>query len=173
VLLFAGGELDGHHHVGLHLRNETASLTRHLPAPPLLRSHVSTISDDEGGVFASLDGHLIGRAPADHHLDATVLEGFLGVLEALQHEGVVAEVGLGVVVGEAEDHEQALVEVVRPLHGVLDGVVVLGALGGLHPVKDVIAVSRFLFVQILYALFLYLPGRHGSSTSGILAWLEG
>jgi hypothetical protein len=41
----------------------------------------------------------------------------------------VAEVGLGVVVGEAEDYQQALAEIVRPLHGVFEGVVLIGALG--------------------------------------------
>ena len=48
--------------------------------------------------------------------------------KALQHEGVVPEVCLGVVVRQAEDDEEALSELVGPLCGVLEGVVVLGAL---------------------------------------------
>ena len=73
-------------------------------------------------------------------------------------------------VGEAEHHEQALFQIVRPLHGVLERVVLLGALGGLHPVEDVVAVPDFLIVQVLYALFLDLLRRHLVFTSKVLAW---
>src|SRR3712207_7619914 len=38
----------------------------------------------------------------------------------------------------------------------------LGALGLLHPVEDVVAVPRTLFVQVLHALYLYLPSRHSA-----------
>jgi hypothetical protein len=71
----------------------------------------------------------------------------------------VTEVGLGIVVGEAEDHEQALAHLVGPLHGIFEGVVLLGALGGLHPVQHVVAIPHNFPVQILYALFSYSPRR--------------
>jgi hypothetical protein len=48
-------------------------------------------------------------------------------------------------------------------------VVLLGALGGLHPVKNIVAVPRLLFVQVLYALVLDLSRRHAVSPSGTLA----
>jgi hypothetical protein len=51
------------------------------------------------GVFARLEGEVVRSTPADDHLEAALFEGFLHVLQALQHESVVAEVGLGVVVG--------------------------------------------------------------------------
>jgi hypothetical protein len=63
-------------------------------------------------------------------------------------------------VGEAEDHEQTLAYFVRPLHGVFEGVVLLGALGGLHPVQHVVAIPHSSLVHILYALFSYSPRRH-------------
>jgi hypothetical protein len=75
-------------------------------------------------------------------------------------------------VGEAEDHEQSLLQVVRPLHGVLEHVVLLGALGGLHPVQDVIPFPQGRVVQVLYALFLYLLCRHPVFTSRTLAWKQ-
>jgi hypothetical protein len=78
----------------------------------------------------------------------------------------VAEVGLG----KAEHHEQALVQIVRPLHGVLECVVMLGALGGLHPVEDVASFPYVRSVQVLYTLYLYLPRRHLVLTSGVLVW---
>ncbi len=84
----------------------------------------------------------------------------------------MAEVGLRVVVGEAEHHEQTLVQIVRPLHGVLERVVLLGALGGLHPVQDVVPFPYLLLVQVLYALYLYLPRRHLAPASIVLAWKQ-
>ena len=99
-------------------------------------------------------------------------EGFLHVLQALQHEGVVAEVGLGVVVGQAEHHEQPLVQIVRPLHGVLEGVVVLGALGGLHPVEDVVPFPYVRLVQVLYALSCIFRVAIRHLTSIVLAWKQ-
>ena len=82
----------------------------------------------------------------------------------------MAEVGLWVVVGEAEHHEQTLVQIVRPLHGVLERVVLLGALGGLHPVQDVVPFPYVRLVQVLYTLYLYLPRRHPAPASIVLAW---
>src|ERR671920_396927 len=90
--------------------------------------------------------------------------------------GAWRSTGAGVVVsyrahvGEAEHHEQALVQIVRLLHGVLERVVLLGTLGGLHPVKDVVSFLHFRFVQALYALSVYLPRRHPVPTSRVLTW---
>jgi hypothetical protein len=72
--------------------------------------------------------------------------------------------------GEAEHHEQTLVQIVRPLHGVLECVVLLGTLGGLHPVEDVISFPHIRSVQVLYALYLYLPRRYLAPASIALAW---
>jgi hypothetical protein len=71
--------------------------------------------------------------------------------------------------GEADHYEQALVQIVRLLHGVLERVVLLGPLGGLPPVKDVVPFPYLRFVQALYALSLYLPRRHPVPTSRVLA----
>ena len=72
VLLLAGGELDGHDHVGLDLRDETIRLSGDLLTPLLLRTHVTAVRDDERGVLARLEGHLLGGALADDHLDAAL-----------------------------------------------------------------------------------------------------
>src|SRR5919112_1555243 len=102
------------------MRHGTLGFSGDTLAPPLLRAHVTAVRDDERGVFARLESDVVRSTPADDYLDAALFEGFLHVLQALQHESVVAEVGLWVVVGEAEYHEQALVQFVRPLHGVLE-----------------------------------------------------
>jgi len=75
----------------------------------------------------------------------------------------VAEVRLGIVVGEAEDDEEALPEFVRFLDGVFEGVVMFGADGGLHPVKDMFAAANFIVVESLYAFRLNLARRQALS----------
>jgi hypothetical protein len=130
----------------------------------------STCVTRQPASLATFSRHLFGGAFADDHLDAATFEGFLHILQAFQHESVVAEVGLGVVVGKAEHHEQALVQIVRPLHGVLEGVVLVGTLGGLHPVEDIFSCPYIRSVQVLYTLNLYLPRRHLVLTCIILAW---
>jgi hypothetical protein len=102
----------------------------------------------------------------------------LGLKVVAHHDGSLEITWWGVVVdyrayiGEAEDHEQALAQVVRPLHSVLEGVVLLGVLGGLHPVQEVVAVPHIRFVEVLYALLLYLPRRHLVFPSRVLAWRQ-
>jgi hypothetical protein len=58
-------------------------------------------------------------------------------------------------VGEAEHHEQALVQIVRLLHGVLERVVLLGTLGGLHPVKDVVSFTSASFRICTRSLYIF------------------
>ena len=78
----------------------------------------------------------------------------------------MAEVGLRVVVGQAEHDEQALPEVVGPLHRVLQRVVVLRPLGGLYPVQDIIAIPDILGIEMLDPLFLHaLGGPHRTPPS--------
>ena len=162
VLLLARRELDGHHHVRLDLHERTICLFRHPLAPPLLRAHVPAVGDDEGGVLPHLQRDPVRRALADYELDPTPAERLFDVREPLQHEGVVTQVRFGVVVGEAEDDEQALAEVVSPPDRVLQGVVVVGALGGLHPVEDVVAAPDLRLVEVLDPLVLDLRSRHAS-----------
>src|SRR5215213_5830640 len=56
--------------------------------------------------------------------------------------------------GEPEDHEERLFEFVGPLHRVLQGMVVTGALGLLHPVQNVVTVPDILVVELTDTLFL-------------------
>ncbi len=65
---------------------------------------------------------------------------FADLLEPFQHEGVVAQVGLGELLGEAEDDNDGKVALVCLADGVFEGMVALDPLGGLHPIEDVAAV---------------------------------
>ena len=69
------------------------------------------------------------------------------------------QVGLGVIVQQAETDQQRLFQTVGLLNGVFQGRVVLGALRLLHEVKDVVAVFHFFIVEGLYTLGLNLT-RH-------------
>ena len=84
----------------------------------------------------------------------------LHVLQTFEQEGVVSEVCLRIAVREPEYDEETLAQLVRPLHGVLQSVIVLRPLRLLHPVQDVVALYNLLFVQPPYACFLYFLNRH-------------
>jgi hypothetical protein len=81
-------------------------------------------------------------------------QGLPGILQALEHERVLPEVRLGVVSRQPEDHEERLFEFVGPLHRILQGIVVTGALGLLHPVQNVVTVLDILVVELTDTLFL-------------------
>src|SRR4028118_1749437 len=142
------------------MREALSPPSRPTLAPPRLRAQGAAVRDDEGGPFPRLQRHLVGRAPAYHELYPAPAERLLDVREPFEHEGVVPEVRLRVVVGEAEDDEQAPAEVVGPLHRVLQGVVVVRPLGRLHPVQDVLAVPLLRVVEGLDTLILNQTTRH-------------
>jgi hypothetical protein len=66
----------------------------------------------------------------------------------------VPQIGLGVVVHEAERDQQRPLQPVSLSYGVLEGVVAFGALRLLHPVEDVRAVSHTFGVEVAQAFGL-------------------
>ena len=69
-----------------------------------------------------------------NEFDASSGKGFLDLLKALEHETVVPEVGIGVIVGDGKEDNDGYFQAVCGTDGVFESVVVFGALGGLHPV---------------------------------------
>jgi len=61
-------------------------------------TQVPPIGDQERSIFRVGEGHLIRFAVAHHHLHPPLGEGGLRLLQALQHEGVVPQIGLRIVV---------------------------------------------------------------------------
>ena len=119
----------------------------HALAPLLLGPQVFVpVAHDHRGPLPERERDLVRRAPPDDELYPAFPQSLLDVLEPLQQKRVVPLVRLRVIVGEAEEDQEGLAELVRPLHGVLQGVVVLGALGLLHPVQDVLAVPHVRLV---------------------------
>ena len=73
----------------------------------------------------------------------------------------MAQVRLGIVVGQAENDQQRPVELVGLLNGVLQGIVIQSPLGLLHPVEDVGAVVGYLqVIQDLNSLLFDDLRRH-------------
>ena len=82
-----------------------------------------------------------------YEFDASSGQGFLDLLKALEHEAVVPEVGIGVIICDSKENNNGNFEPVCGANGMLECVVVFGALGSLHPVEDKGAVYDEFFIQ--------------------------
>ena len=155
VLLLVRGELDRHHHVALDLDDGAVQRRSDALAPAPLRPQVAAVADHQGGVLPQPDGHLVRGAALQHERDPPALQRGRDVGQAVDHEVVVPEVGLRVVVHQPEGHQQGQPQLVGPVHGVLERVVELGPLRLLHPVEDVAAlIPDGGLVQVLHPLRL-------------------
>ena len=137
-----GGDLDGHDDVGLDLDDLAVEGVGDVPSPGLLVPQVAAIADDQRGPVRQLQGDGVRAAATDDEGEAAAVQRLPGLSQALEHEVVVTQVGLGVAVHQAEADQERLVPLVRPLDGVFQGVVELGPLALLHPVEDVLALRR-------------------------------
>src|SRR3954469_6578326 len=89
--------------------------------PRLLRLEIAPVADDERSLAGELKRDRVGRTAADHKTDPSFVEVSLDLGKALQHEGVVACVGLGVSVHQPETDQNRQVSCVRFLNGQLQG----------------------------------------------------
>jgi len=98
------------------------------------------VADEEGGVdfFEEFLEGVIGVA-AEDEADAAISGVFFDVTEALLHEVVVAEVGVGVVGNDGEENDDGKAEEVCGVDGDVEGGVLMDAHGALHPVDDAVA----------------------------------
>ena len=103
-------------------------------------AQVSPVADDERGFFGQL-GDNIGRRPeSPHQLDAAIGERGRGLGEAVEHEGEMPLVRIGIGSIQPERANNGLVEIVRSFDRVLERGVVGFALALLHPVENVAAI---------------------------------
>ena len=134
-------ELDRDHHVALDLDHGAGRVPGDVVAPLPLVPQVAAVADHQRGIAGQTQGDLIGRSPLDHEGHAAAGQLGLDVTQTLEHEVVVPEVGLGIVVHQPERDQHGQVQLVGPVHRVLQRVVELGALGLLHPVEDVVTLE--------------------------------
>ena len=80
-------------------------------------------------------------------------------MKPFQHELVVTQGGVRVIFGQSEQCDQGQAESVGLQNGIIQGGVVFGPLGGLHPVKYVLSGLRFFPIQLLDSRLLNHPGR--------------
>ena len=90
----------------------------------------------------------------DNHLYTERFQHGLNFPEPFKHETVMALVGFGPVLGETEEHDDGFSKLVGRSDGVFEGMIVLDALCGLHPVKHVPSVADLLVVQNFYSFLL-------------------
>ena len=70
-------------------------------------AEIAAIADDEGRVLGERERHLSGGPLAEDEADAALGQGPRDLRAGLEHEGVVAAVGLGIVVHQAKaDHDR-------------------------------------------------------------------
>jgi hypothetical protein len=105
ALVLVGDNLDRHHHVALHLHDATGRPLGDGLAPALLMAQIAATAHHEGGFLGQRQSKPIGRAAPDHELDPALGERALDLLQAPEHEGVMAKVGLGIVVHQAEAYD--------------------------------------------------------------------
>ncbi len=107
---------------------------------------MARIDHNQNSVVRKLGHRDVRGLMAYNKLYSSCLEGILGLAETLEHKVIMAEVCVGVVVSQAEGYEKRFFEGVGFFDGVLEGVVVFGALSGLHPVKHVPSAAYRLFI---------------------------
>ena len=102
---------------------------------------------ERGPLRASAARDTVGSAAPDHEADAALGERSPDVLETLQHEAVVAQIGVRVVVHQAERDQHRQPIAVGHLDGVFQGRVERGALRLLHPVEHVAPAALVAVVE--------------------------
>ena len=126
---------------------------------------VARIADRKRGAGGETQRHLIGPPAPDHEADAARAQGPLDLLQALEHEGIVAPVGVGIAghQAEADDHRQP--QPVGLADRMLERRVARRPLRLLHPVEHVGAGDRRAIVQRPEAPF----EGHAASLAQVLA----
>lgn len=74
-------------------------------------------------------------AAPDECADAALFQGLENFFEALEHEGVVAFGGFGIIGHQAEDDGDGQAESIGALHGIFEGVGPFCALALLHLIQ--------------------------------------
>ena len=149
-----GGGLHRHDQITFHLHDPAGGRARHRLPPCLLMPEVAAVADDEASRARQLQGDLRGRASSYDHPDTALPKGLLGLFQTFQHKSVVPQVGLRVIVGQAEDHHHPAAQPIRLLNAIFQCVVHLRALGLLHPVEDIAALKDVVVVQMPNACFV-------------------
>ena len=157
----AGGDLvlrrRGAHrydHVAFDLNDAPSGLGCDARAPCPLRPQVPAIADHERRALRERDGDVVRSAAANDESQSARVDRLRGLGETLEHERVVARIGLRVVVGQAEADDDRKRQPVRLRYGHLQRRVELRALRLLHPVQHVVARSLRRLVEFDDALGL-------------------
>jgi hypothetical protein len=112
------------------------------------------VHDDQTSPACQLYRARIRRLMPDGHSNAFGLKGPLRFSESFEHEGVMTLIRLGPALGDAEEYEDWLLEMVGFSDRVLKRMVVFGSLGSLHPVEHIVSGMHWLVIEDFYSLGL-------------------
>jgi hypothetical protein len=124
-------------------------------SPCSLKSKISSVRDNQGGVSPQVNGSLTGRLKPQHKLDASPSQGLLRVPQSFEHERIVPQIGLGKPLSYAENSDDGQLQVVGLANRIFESVIASGTLRLLHPVQNIPTPADILLVQQLDALWLY------------------
>ena len=108
---------------------------------------VARVADRERGAAGQTERHLIGPAAADDEADAARAKRPFDLLQALEHEGIVAPVGVGIAGHQAEADHHRQPQPVGLADRMLERRVGRRPLRLLHPIEHVGAGDRRAIVQ--------------------------
>jgi hypothetical protein len=134
----------GHDDVGIDGPVRKLEATGENVAPALRFAAGIFVADEDGGVdfIEEFFKGVIGMA-AEDEADTAMFGVFFDVTEALLHEVVVTEVGVGVVRNDGEEDDNGKGEEIGSVDGDVEGGIVMDAHGALHPVDDTPAVGEW------------------------------
>ncbi len=168
-----GNQIDGNHHVALHLHHRTARLAGKRGAPVALVAEISAVTDERRCPSRQLENSVDRLATPGDECDAPLFQRRRDLLEALQHECKMPLVGLRIVFHQHEYHHHRLSVTIGFADGELERRIVGFALRLLHPVKHVSPTFvRLGVVELPDTLGLYHRRRMPRSSLPINRCLE-
>ena len=135
-------QLDRDDDIALDLHDPPTGFGGDLGAPPPLRAQIAAVADDERCPLRQFERHLVRAAAPDRKTEPARPQHPPGFGETVEHKGVMPGVRLGIIRGQAETDQNRQAEPVRLGRGNLERRVERGALGVLHPIKNVVAGPR-------------------------------
>lgn len=151
-LVFIRSKADRDNDIAFNLLDRAPGPARDCGTPLLLVAGVPGVAHYRGSAPADRKGDIGRRSLPDSKRNAPPREVASGLGQPFQHEGVMAQVGVGIIAGQAKTDGHGKAKGIGLAHGILEGVVLPGPLALLHPVKDEITGDSLPAVQVPDAL---------------------
>jgi hypothetical protein len=149
ILFFGRSLFDRNDYIAFNLEKAAGNFPGYCFPPLLLEAKIAPVCDDLGCILSQFNeaGNLPIFFVRKDEPDPSLLQRFADLKDSLQHESKMPFVGLGKIFHDFKKNKERDMLGIRHLYGQLQGVVAMSALGGLHPVDDVLALADLLVVE--------------------------